>query len=218
MMKNRVDQQFSQIDTALLEMGALAEHQIALAGDALLYQDLGKAKQCIDSKSEARQKEREIEAMCLKLLLQHPLARDLRTVSSALKMITDIERICDQSGDIAEIAVYLVDRPTIKKLDHLPQMAAACIRMLNTGLDALVEDDWEKARSVTQMDDTVDRLFDIIKYELISLIREDADNGEQAIDLLMIAKYFERIGDHAQNIAEWVEYIITGVHQREELQ
>jgi phosphate transport system protein len=160
------------------------------------------------------QKERDIEALCLKLLLQQqPVARDLRQISAALKMITDMERIGDQAADISGIALYLADTPYIKKLEHLPQMASAAIRMVTGSIDAYIKKDLVLAREVMEMDDIIDDLFDVVKRELIELIRQNAGNGEQAIDLLMIAKYFERIGDHAQNIAEWVEYSMTGKHK-----
>lgn len=218
MMKSTIDKQFDLLNTKLLEMGALAEAAIQAASDALICRSTEKAEQAISFSLQARQKEREIENMCLRLLLrQHPVAKDLRMVSAALKMITDMERICDQAGDISEIVIYMSTQTYIKKLEHLPQMAQAAKKMVNTALDAFVRQDAVMARSVVEMDDIVDNLFDIIKNELIDLIRRDTANGEQAIDLLMIAKYLERIGDHAQNIAEWVEFAITGVHQRENL-
>jgi phosphate transport system protein len=216
MMTTRIDRQFGLLNTELLAMGALAESAIQLAADALVSQDTQKAEQAISFSLLARQKERDIESMCLRLLLrQHPVAKDLRMVSAALKMITDMERICDQAADISEIIMYLAKQTYIKTLEHLPQMAQAAKKMVHTALDAFIRQDAALAQSVVKMDDTVDDLFTIIKNELIDLIQKDTANGEQAIDLLMIAKYLERIGDHAQNIAEWVEFAITGVHQRE---
>ncbi|MGI6176106.1 MAG: phosphate signaling complex protein PhoU [Christensenellales bacterium] len=215
-MTTRIDRQFGLLNTELLAMGALAESAIQLAADALVSQDTQKAEQAISFSLLARQKERDIESMCLRLLLrQHPVAKDLRMVSAALKMITDMERICDQAADISEIIMYLAKQTYIKTLEHLPQMAQAAKKMVHTALDAFIRQDAALAQSVVKMDDTVDDLFTIIKNELIDLIQKDTANGEQAIDLLMIAKYLERIGDHAQNIAEWVEFAITGVHQRE---
>lgn len=215
-MTTRIDRQFGLLNTELLAMGALAESAIQLAADALVSQDTQKAEQAISFSLLARQKERDIESMCLRLLLrQHPVAKDLRMVSAALKMITDMERICDQAADISEIIMYLSEQTYIKTLEHLPQMAQAAKKMVHTALDAFIRQDAALAQSVVKMDDTVDDLFNIIKNELIELIQKDTANGEQAIDLLMIAKYLERIGDHAQNIAEWVEFAITGVHQRE---
>jgi phosphate transport system protein len=132
-------------------------------------------------------------------------------------MITDMERIGDQAADISGIVIYLAGKPYIKPLEHLPQMAEAAIQMVSGSIDAFINKDLTLARKIIAMDDIIDDLFDTIKGELIALIQNGSDNGEQAIDLLMIAKYFERIGDHAQNIAEWAEYSITGVHKGAEL-
>ena len=163
------------------------------------------------------QKEKDIEALCLKLLLQQqPVARDLRLISAALKMITDMERIGDQSADISEIVIFLSDTPYIKPLDLLPKMADATMGMVTRSIDAFVRRDLEMAQGVIQADDVVDGLFSAVREELTGLIREDPANGSQALDFLMIAKYFERIGDHAVNIAEWVVYAITGVHRTAE--
>ena len=215
-MRNRFDEQLSLLNTELLEMGALIEQSIRSATRALVAQDVDAANAAITSDREVDQKERDIESLCLKLLLQQqPVAKDLRLISAALKMITDMERIGDQAADIAGIVIYLADQPYMKKLEHLPQMADAAIGMVTGSLDAYVCKDLELAQSVIRMDDVIDDLFDVVKEELIGLIRRDAANGSQAIDLLMIAKYFERIGDHAQNIAEWVEYAMTGKHKGE---
>ncbi|MGN1006117.1 MAG: phosphate signaling complex protein PhoU [Aristaeellaceae bacterium] len=217
-MRVRFDEQLSLLNRELLEMGSLIEQSIRSATQALIRQDVEAANAAIASDHEVDQKEREIEALCLKLLLQQqPVARDLRQISAALKMITDMERIGDQAADISGIVIYLAGAPYLKKLEHLPQMAEAAIRMVTGSLDAYVNKDLELARRVMEMDDIIDDLFDVVKNELIGLIRKNADNGSQAIDLLMIAKYFERIGDHAQNIAEWVEYAITGKHKGEYL-
>ena len=217
-MRVRLDEQLSLLNRELLEMGSLIEQSIRSATQALIRQDVEAANAAIASDHEVDQKEREIEALCLKLLLQQqPVARDLRQISAALKMITDMERIGDQAADISGLVIYLAGAPYLKKLEHLPQMAEAAIRMVTGSLDAYVNKDLELARRVMEMDDIIDDLFDVVKNELIGLIRKNADNGSQAIDLLMIAKYFERIGDHAQNIAEWVEYAITGKHKGEYL-
>ena len=217
-MRSMFDEQLNLLNHELLEMGSMIEQSIQSATQALIDQDVAAARAAIESDARVDQQERDIEALCLKLLLQQqPVARDLRLISAALKMITDMERIGDQAADIAGIVIYLADAPYMKKLEHLPQMAAAAIRMVTGSLDAYVNKDVELARSVMEMDDIIDDLFDVVKEELISLIRKDASNGSQAIDLLMIAKYFERIGDHAQNIAEWVEYAITGKHKGEYL-
>jgi len=217
-MRITFEEQLRLLNTELLEMGALIEHAIQAASEALIRQDVEAANNAIAFDREVDQKEREIESLCPKLLLQQqPVARDLRLISAALKMITDMERIGDQASDISGIVIYLTGKPYIKSLEHLPQMAEAAIRMVSGSVDAFVKKDLALARSVIDMDDIVDDLFDVIKDELIDLIQKDAANGEQAVDLMMIAKYFERIGDHAQNIAEWAEYAITGVHKGAEL-
>ena len=213
-MRNRFDEQLHALNHELLEMGALIERAIRSATDALIRQDGEAALQALSADKEVDQAERDIEALCLKLLLQQqPVARDLRLISSVLKMITDMERIGDQASDIAELVIYLSSEPYIKELTHLPQMAEHAIRMVTGALDAYVRKDVSMAQEVIGMDDAVDTLFVTVKDELIALIRNDASAGSQAIDLLMIAKYYERIGDHAQNIAEWVEYALTGKHK-----
>jgi phosphate transport system protein len=214
MMRSRFDEQLSLLNNSLIEMGALIEHAIAKAAKALEKQDVESARKVIESDDLVDDKEKEIESLCLKLLLnQQPVARDLRQVSTALKMITDMERIGDQAADISERCVYLAEQEYIIKLDHIPQMAAATIRMVTDSIDAFVKKDSNLAQSVIAYDDVVDNLFDVVKKDLIQLIHADVQNGEQAIDLLQIAKYFERIGDHAVNIAEWVIFSITGKHK-----
>ena len=213
-MRNRFDEQLHTLNHELLEMGALIERAIRSATDALVKQDVEAALQAIAADKEVNQVERDIESLCMKLLLQQqPVARDLRLISSALKMITDMERIGDQAADIAELVVFLSKEPYIKPLNHLPQMAEKAIRMVTGALDAYVRKDMVLAQEVMGMDDEIDHLFTTVKDELITAIRSDAAAGSQAIDLLMIAKYYERIGDHAQNIAEWVEYALTGRHK-----
>ena len=212
-VRKRFDEQLHTLGHELLEMGALIERAIRSATDALVKQDVEAALQAIAADKEVDQAEQDIESLCLKLLLQQqPVARDLRLISSALKMITDMERIGDQASDIAELVIYLSREPYIKPLEHLPQMAENAIRMVTGALDAYVRKDVALAQEVMAMDDAIDALFVTVKDELIALIRNDAAAGSQAIDLLMIAKYYERIGDHAQNIAEWVEYAFTGHH------
>ena len=213
-MRNRFDEQLSLLNHELLEMGALVESAIRSATTALVNQDVEAALASIAADKDVDQAERDIESLCLKLLLQQqPVARDLRLISSALKMITDMERIGDQASDISEIVIYLSSEPYIKQLEHLPMMAEKAIRMVTAALDAYVHKDVKLALEVMEMDDEIDSLFTTVKDELITLIRGDAAAGSQAIDLLMIAKYYERIGDHAQNIAEWVEYALTGRHK-----
>lgn len=212
-MRSRFDEQLELLNKELLEMGALIEHSIEIASQALINQDVDSAKKAIEFDTQIDQKEKNIEALCLRLLLQQqPVAKDLRLISAALKMITDMERIGDQAADISGIVIYLAGTPYIKKLEHLPQMADTAIRMVKGSIDAYVKKDLELAETIIDMDDIIDNLFVVVKNELIELIHEKTENGEQAIDLLMVAKYFERIGDHAQNIAEWVKFSITGKH------
>ena len=213
-MRNRFDEQLQMLNNHLLEMGALIERSIENATQAMVDRDDEKAKSAIAADEEINQKERDVESLCFKLLLQQqPVAKDLRLISSALKMITDMERIGDQAADIAGIVSYIASEPEIKGLAHLSQMGQNAIIMVRGSLDAYVRKDLDLARTIMGMDDAIDVLFDIVKDELIAHIRSDASSGSQAIDLLMIAKYYERIGDHAQNIAEWVEYALTGKHK-----
>lgn len=213
-MRNRFDEQLDQLNSHLLEMGALIERSIQNATQALVEQNVSAAREAITADREIDQKEREIESLCIILLLQQqPVAKDLRLISAAHKMITDMERIGDQAADISDIVLYIADQPYIKELVHLPQMGQKAIRMVCGSLDAYVNKDLELAQSVMAMDDEIDHLFTVVKNELIEQIHHDAETGEQAMDLLMIAKYYERIGDHAQNIAEWVEYALTGKHK-----
>lgn len=213
-MRSRFDEQLKQLNRHLLEMGALIERAIENATQALIRQDVEAAQSAIDADQEVDHKEREIETLCLKLLLQQqPVAKDLRFISAALKMITDMERIGDQAADISGLVIYIANEPYNHDWACLPQMGEKAIRMVRGSLDAYVHLDLELARSVMNMDDEIDELFDIVKNALIDHIRSDASSGSQAVDLLMIAKYYERIGDHAQNIAEWVEYALTGQHK-----
>ena len=214
-MRSRFDDQLALLNRELIEMGALCEEVIALASKALTEQDTALARRVAPLDTEIDQKERTIESMCLKLLLQQqPVARDLRQISAALKMITDMERIGDQAEDIAEIVTFL-DGHTAENDDLLREMAKAVIKMVTESVDAYVRRDTALAEKVIADDDTVDRYFDDIKHRLIGSIARDPDGGEYALDVLMIAKYFERIGDHATNIAEWVIFSITGVHNGE---
>lgn len=218
MMRGRFDEQLNMLHTALIEMGAMIERGIESASQALVNRDVALARQVIEFDRQTDEKEREIETLCLKLLLlQHPVAKDLRLISAALKMITDMERISDQAADIAEIVTMLDGAAYIKPLIHTPEMARETIWMVRSAIDSFVKGDLDLASEVIAHDDVVDALFDEIKTELIGLIRQNAENGEQALDLLMIAKYLERIGDHATNIAEWVAFSITGVHRSDEM-
>jgi len=213
-MRNKFDEQISVLNEMLVEMGAMIEKAISLATFSLVEQDVGKARQAIALDDDIDQMEKDIEALCLRLLLhQQPVARDLRLISAALKMITDMERIGDQAADISEITAYLSEKPHGRKPELIPKMAEATTKMVTESIDAFVRKDLALARSVIEYDDVVDDLFGKVKSVLIDIIREDSSNGGQAIDLIMIAKYFERIGDHATNIAEWVVFSITGRHE-----
>lgn len=217
-MRSRLDAQLEQLHTALIEMGALIEYAISSAADALFGQDVAQAARSIAFDREVDQKEKDIESLCLRLLLQQqPVARDLRLISAALKMITDMERIGDQSADIAEIVSHLAGAPYITDLSALRRMAGAACGMVKRSVDAFVQRDLALAQAVVADDDIVDAQFCAVRRTLVELLRHDASCGEQALDLLMVAKYLERIGDHAVNIAEWVIYSITGVHKNEEL-
>jgi phosphate transport system protein len=213
-MRSRFDEQLIRLNDMLIEMGSLIETAISLATKALTEQDATLAQKAIDFDRDVDQKEKEIESLCLKLLLQQqPVASDLRLISAALKMITDMERIGDQAADISEIAMFLAGTPYVKKLEHIPQMAMATVKMVTDSVDAFVKKDLEMAQAVIAYDDVVDDLFNEVKTDLIELIRADNGSAEEAIDMMMVAKYFERIGDHAENIAEWVEFSITGKHK-----
>jgi len=210
-MRSRFDEQLAKLNDMMIEMGALIEKTITLATEALKEQDVELAKKAIALEDEVDLMEKDIEALCMKLLLQQqPVARDLRLISAALKMITDMERISDQAADISEIVIMMAKAPYIQKPERIPKMAAATVKMVTDSIDAFVRKDLQLAQEVIKYDDVVDGLFDEVKFKLVELMRADNSNSEQCIDFLMIAKYFERIGDHACNIAEWVIYSITG--------
>ena len=210
-MRSRFDEQLAQLERELIEMGALCEESIALAVKSL--GDGSLARQVAPLDTEIDRKEREIESLCLKLLLkQQPVAKDLRQISAALKMITDMERIGDQAEDIAEIITFLGGRGA-ENSNLLREMARSTIKMVTESVDAYVKHDTALADQVIAEDDTVDDYFARVKKDLIKRIAQDPDDGEFALDLLMIAKYFERIGDHATNIAEWVIFSVTGEHK-----
>ena len=217
-MGNWFHDELDALNTHLLEMGSMIEYAIETGVQAMEQRNAELARTIVSYDREIDQKEREIESQCLKLLLrQHPVARDLRFISAALKMVTDMERVGDQAADISEIVSYIAQEGYIKQLEHMPKMAEKAVHMVKRAVDAFINRDLDLARAVIDMDDEVDGLFDVIKRELIELIHQNSDMGAQALDLLMIAKYFERIGDHAVNIAEWVEFAITGVHKGEKM-
>lgn len=214
-MREKYMMQLTLLNNLLVQMGQMVEHAIELAISALNNQDKETAQKVIAYAEEIDEKEKEIEQLCLKLLLcQQPVAKDLRFISSALKMITDLERIGDQAADIAEIAILLAGTPYIKDLEHIGQMAVETTDMVIKSINAYVKSDVDEAQEVIEHDDVVDELFVTVKKELITMINQNVETGEQATDLLMVAKYFERIGDHATNIAQWVIFSVTGNMER----
>ena len=212
-MRNRFDEQLFELNREIIEMGALCEEAIASAVKALTTGDMELAGKVKANSSAIDQMERDIEGRCMKLLLhQQPVAKDLRLISAALKMITDMERIGDQAEDIAEIVTTL-NGHTMEGMELIEEMARETIEMVTASVDAFVKKDIALAQKVIDQDDVVDDYFSKVKCGIISLITENHADGEFALDLLMISKYFERIGDHATNIAEWVIYSVTGTHK-----
>lgn len=212
-MRNRLDEMLENLNVELIKMGSLCEDAIQTSTNLLLNDDSLTSKM-VSIEEDINAMERKIEAMCMKLLLrQQPVAKDLRQISSALKMISDMERIGDQALDISEIATYL-KKKDLQKNHKIDDMAKATIKMVTESIDSYVKKDLDLARAVMKYDDVVDALFDEVKAEIINMIGKDVSNGEYLADVLMVAKYFERIGDHATNIAEWVEYSITGIHSK----
>lgn len=217
-MRSRFDEQLALLNKELIEMGALCEEVIKLASEALTERSAALAAKVAPLDTEIDQKERTIESMCLKLLLQQqPVAKDLRQISAALKMITDMERIGDHAVDISEIALFLDEGPDKPDLADIPKMADEAVKMLTGAINAYVYNDEALAKSVIESDDIVDDLFLRVKTELTDMIVKDSSKANSALDLLMIAKYMERIADHATNIAEWVVFSITGVHKDAQL-
>ena len=210
-MRNKFEEQLEKLHVEMIQMGALCEDAISAAAEALIHSDAALAAAAEEAEREIDQKEREVENLRLKLLLQQqPVARDLREISAALKMISDLERIGDQAADIAEMTSY-VHLPQGRS-SHIADMARAVINMVTDSVDSFVKRDLQLARQVCAADDRGGELFIQVRRGLVELIAADASYGEQGLDLLMVAKYLERIGDHATNVAEWVECSITGVH------
>lgn len=212
-MRDVYTAKLSRLSDEVLEMGNLCGQAIMKTCQLLASVEVREAatKEIGRIEKEIDDKEHNIEALCMQLLLkQQPVGTDLRKISAALKMVTDMERIGDHATDISELAIVLSEKTYVKKLDHIEKMARETMVMLIQSLEAYVEKDLDKAQKVIAHDDVIDDLFEEVKQELIELIRNHADEGEQAVDLLMVTKYFERIGDHATNIAEWVIFSITG--------
>ena len=213
-MRTRFDMELEQLNSDMIAMGALCENAISEAMKSLFTADKTAAERIIAEDREIDQKEKDIEALCLRLLLQQqPVARDLRVISSALKMITDMERIGDQAADIAELIRHMHLTPVSRQNAHLAEMADAAKKMVTESIDAFVSKDSRLATKVLDDDDIVDSLFLKLRHDIIDMVAADPGCGEEAVDVLMIAKYLERIGDHATNIAEWVLFSITGTHE-----
>ena len=201
-MRNQFDRQLNTLNGELIQMGHMVEQAIEHAIEAMVHQDAEKARQNMEFDSEVDQQEKDIETLCMKLLMkQQPVARDLRLISAALKMITDMERIGDQAADISELALCLVNEKELPMMDRMKQMSQECMLMVMKALEAFVAKDIEMAQKVIARDDVIDAMFDDTKKEVIELIQNHGAGAEVATDLLMVAKYFERIGDHATNIA-----------------
>ena len=217
-MRNKFDEQLELLNKELIEMGGLIEQAIQNACAALRSHDAQRAKEAIQFDREIDEKERRIEGLCLRLLLQQqPVARDLRLISAALKMITDMERIGDQAADISEIVLVMDEKFDHIQPEEIPLMADATIAMVTNSIDAFVRRDEALAREVIDADDEVDDRFLQVRAKLIERFTADPRTAEYALDLFMITKYLERIGDHAVNIAEWVLFSITGVHKSSEM-
>ncbi len=217
-MRTNFEHQLRELNLEMLKMAGEVEEIINMAIKALIEKDITLAQKAIAYDYQINESESRIERLCLKLLLQQqPVAGDLRKISSALKMITDMERIGDQAADIAELIIRLAPQEYTSNLTHIRAMAEETKNMVTNSINAYVNLETATAEQVIESDDVVDALFNREKQSLIDLISQNSDIGEQAIDLFMIAKYFERIGDHAVNIAEWVVFSITGVHKNEKI-
>ena len=213
-MRKTFDAELLELNEALTAMARTAQDAIDVVTESLSTDDEAHAKAAIDMTASMDQMERDIENRCLQLLLrQQPVARDLRAISAAMKMVTDLQRIGDQAADIADITKHVSFREYAGKV-HIKEMAKAAIGMVTDSVDSYVKMDAELAKKVAQADDQVDDLFVKVRQELVELVRTNQDMAENALDLMMIAKYLERIGDHAVNVAEWVMYAITGKHEK----
>ena len=206
-MRSRFDEQLRELNKEMIDMGRMIVHSIAMAIEALTDKDDILAKRIMEGDDQVDHAQKKIENICFNLLIQQqPVARDLRTVTAAMKMVTDMERIGDHAADISEMTILMGKESPIDKFQHINKMATETVIMLNHSIEAYVERNKEKAKEVIEHDDVVDQLFDEVKKDIINLIQKGSGDAEDALDLLMVAKYFERIGDHATNIAEWVIY------------
>ncbi len=216
-MRNKFDEQLALLNKEMVHMGTMIEESIGKAVKALVKQDVNAAKEIMNSDEEIDREQKKIENICFNLLIQQqPVARDLRTITAAMKMVTDMERIGDHAADISEMTILMSNTEKYHLLEHINKMAAETILMLNWSIEAYVQKDIEKAKETIAHDDVVDDLFDEAKNDIIDMICEDSKKGEQVTDLLLIAKYFERIGDHATNIAEWVIYSLRTSEDEDE--
>jgi len=216
-IRTRYERELQGVFDNLVLMCRHIETAIEKCAKALVDRDFELAKEVNDDHKLIDKMEREIEQSCLRILLmESPVASDFFDVTAALKMLTDLERIGDQARDIAEIVTQFGDEEYIKKLEHIPQMAVIVIQMVKDGVHAYINRDLTLARSLDKTDDKVDTLFNTVMADLTALIKKNPDNAEQAIMLMMITKYLERIGDHAVNIGDWVEYAITGSRPEKE--
>lgn len=217
-MRSRFDEQLEELHEEMIEMGNKIIKSIQMAIEALVSKDVVTAKAIMESDTEVDHMQKKIEAICFNLLIQQqPVAKDLRTVTAAMKMVTDMERIGDHAADISEITILMGENSQVEKFEHISKMAAETMLMLTHSIEAYVEKDTVKAKEVIDHDDIVDDLFVEAKKDVIKLILNSSNEGEEATDLLMIAKYFERIGDHATNIAEWVIYSLKTSEDQDEI-
>lgn len=206
-MRSKFDEQLVELNHEMIKMGTMIEESIAQAVNALCKKDVELAKKIMEGDEEIDRTQKRIENICFNLLIQQqPVARDLRTITAAMKMVTDMERIGDHAADISEMTIFMGKSAYEANLSHINKMASETVLMLNWSIEAYVSKDKQKAQDVIDHDDIVDRLFAETKKDIINLILQNPKDGEEATDLLMVAKYFERIGDHATNIAEWVIY------------
>lgn len=210
-MRNKFDGQLKLLNREMIAMGSMIEDAIQKSIQALFAQDAETAQKLVAMEDDITDQQKKIENICFQLLIQQqPVARDLRTVTAAMKMVTDMARIGDHAGDISELTVIMSESPYVMRVENIRRMSAETILMLIHALEAYVEKNLEKAREVISHDDVVDDLFLKVKAELVETMRANPDYEEQAADLLMVNKYLERIGDHAVNIAEWVIFSING--------
>lgn len=209
------EEELAELKTELVEMCYLTEQMIGDAITALVNRDRELGKSIGDMDKRVDEYEMAIEKKCMRILLkQQPVAKDFRVVSTALKMITDIERFGDQAADIGDLVSTMPGETYIKKLTHITAMGDLALKMVRDSVNSFINNDEPLADEVIRLDDEMDELFLTVKNDLIELIKVDANNGDQAIELMMVAKYLERIGDHAVNVAEWTKYNETGVHQK----